>query len=96
MNGWNESDYVKELRRKELEKIEREERLCNFRQKFKKQIEDGLTEQKFKQSYHSEDDLKLFRQVKQEVEWEEKQGAAFLFGFQNPSAVNGMKNNKLD
>lgn len=78
------SAYVESLRKRELEKIDQEEKLQNFRQTYKKQIEDGLTEQKFKQSYHSEDDLKLFRQVKEEVEWEEKQGAAFLFGFQNP------------
>lgn len=79
------SAYVESLRKRELEKIDQEEKLQNFRQTYKKQIEDGLTEQKFKQSHqYTDDDLKLFRQVKQEVEWEEKQGEAFLIGFQNP------------
>lgn len=91
MFGCGESDYVKELRRKELEKIECEERLRDFRQKYKQGIERG----DLKASDFTPDNLPLFRQIKEECEWEERQGAAFLEGFTNPNFMEKVRNGNV-
>lgn len=84
---YGESDYVKSLRQKELDKIEREERLCDFRQKYKQGIEDN----KVNASNFTGDDLNMYNEVKKEVEWEKAQGAAFLEGFTNPNFMEKVR-----
>ncbi len=88
------SAYVENLRKQELEKIDAAEKLRDFKAKYKKNIEDN----KVNASNFTGDDLKMYNEVKKEVEWEEKQGAAFLFAFQNPYNWRDMRNkdNKED
>lgn len=80
--GFRNSSYVENKRTESINQFDNEMALREFRQRFKSQIEDGLTETAFRQQYNvTEDELRRFRQIKEEVAIEKTRGEAFLKGF---------------
>lgn len=83
--GFQDSKYVQSMRERELANISEQEKMSDFRKKFKDRITSGLTEAAFRQQYNvTESDLNRFRQIKEEVAIEKKRDEAFLKGFLNP------------
>lgn len=78
------SNYVQKLKQDSINQFDKEMELRRFREKFKPQIENGLTLAEFKRKYDlSDNDIENFNIVEQEVQRETELGEAFLAGFQS-------------
>lgn len=76
------SGYVKNMEHESIARFDKEMRLREFRKQYKPQIENGLTLDKFKENYSvTDEDIKNFKTVEQEVKEESVLGEAFLKGF---------------
>lgn len=83
--GFQDSAYVQSMREKELAHFDEQQKMNDFRKRFKSRIADGLTETAFMKQYNcTENDLRMFREVQKEVNTEKVHGEAFLKAFQNP------------
>ena len=81
-----ESAYVRGARESAIEAYDREMELRAFRKNFQPAIRHGMSEAELKRQYHCRQrDIELFREVKAEVDKEERLGQAFLEGFNNPN-----------
>ena len=82
------SNYVQKLKQDSINQFDKEMELRRFREKFKPQIENGLTLDEFKRRYSlSDNDIENFNIVEQEVQTETKMGEAFLKGFQSSHSL---------
>lgn len=74
--------YLKLRQQEEIKRFDDEMAWRNFKDKFKPQIENGLSESQFRASHrYTQDDIKYFQRLEREVEMEQANHEAFLRGF---------------
>jgi plasmid rolling circle replication initiator protein Rep len=81
---FKESEYVKNMRNAELQRIADHSAKENFKAIYKPQIEAGMTRSDFQQKHAcTVTDLQLFEELEEEVRHEQELGEAFLKGFKS-------------